>query len=164
VANPESNFVIGSQTLTPGGQIIAGSNTVSLAQGGTAAVVNGTTQALRPTVAPIASPVIAINGQTITANTAGQFAVGTNTLAIGGPAITLGTGTVVTTVSLNTNTQGHTVVVVNGASSTLLSGTRDAVGDAVASGIDIEQSTGDAGRIRAWPFGPFLASWLWAFI
>jgi hypothetical protein len=138
VANSQSNFVIGSQTLSQGGQIVAGGNTISLAQGGSIAVVNGATQSLRPTVGSPAAPAITVNGQTITANAGGQFVVGSSTLAVGGSAITVGG----TTVRLTTDARGQTVALVNGRSSTLAPGSTGAIGDAVASGIGVQQFEG----------------------
>ena len=124
---------------------MAGGNTISLAQGGSVAVVNGATQALRPTSAPAA---ITVNGQTITADSAGQFTVGGSGLMVGGSAIIVSNGHSAATVSLATDARGNTVAVINGQSSTLAAGNSE-VGDAVASGMGVNEFTGSAARNRA---------------
>jgi hypothetical protein len=154
-ANSQGNFVVSGQTLSQGGQVIAGGTTVSLAQGGSIAVVNGATQSL--IVAP--SPVLTVGGSVLTANSAGQFVVDGSTVGVGS-AITVGS----TTVSLTTNAAGQTVAVVNGKSSTLSAAKTGGVGDAIASGLGVQQFTGAGSRNAFSNFGamiPFLAPLWW---
>nr|OQO23026.1 hypothetical protein B0A51_08771 [Rachicladosporium sp. CCFEE 5018] len=113
--NSQSQFVVGSETLTPGGAVTRGSTTISLASSATAIVVNGQTTAL-PTASPqaIASPpAIVLGSSTITRNSAAQLVVGSQTLSAGGPAI-VASGT---TISL---APSATAIVVNGATSQIL--------------------------------------------
>jgi hypothetical protein len=87
-ANPTGGFVVGGQTLAPNGAAITISGTpISLASGGSAIVVGSST-------VPIANSggkpaVLTVGAQTITANSAGTFVIGGQTLTPGGPAITI---------------------------------------------------------------------------
>jgi hypothetical protein len=72
-ANPQGNYIIGTQTLIPGSQAI---------------IVSGTPVSLA--VVPVATtPALTINGQTITPNPQGDFVIGSQTLTPGGAAITV---------------------------------------------------------------------------
>jgi hypothetical protein len=88
-ANPTGGLVIDGQTLAPGGPAITVSGTpISLAPGATAIVVGSSTM-------PIivgdgnAPTVLTVGGQTIMENPGGAFVIGSQTLAPGGPAITV---------------------------------------------------------------------------
>ncbi|KIW01504.1 uncharacterized protein PV09_06983 [Verruconis gallopava] len=120
-----TNLVIGSQTVSQGSQITVGANTVSLASGGSVVVVNGKTESL--VVAPTtAAVVISFGSITATANSDGNFVFST-----------LGHQT---TVSLSTNGAGKTVAVVDGKTetvSTLPTSSSNAIGGAIASGIEL---------------------------
>jgi hypothetical protein len=106
VGNAATQFLLApGQTLTPGGTATVGLNTVSLASGATAVVVNGKTSQLGAPTATQA-PVLNIGGQVVTANSGGSFIVSGQTLTQGGQ-ITIGSNTV----SLQ---QGATGLVVNG--------------------------------------------------
>ena len=106
-ADPSSNFVLGSQTIVPGGPPITVSGTpVSIGPGASIAVVAGSTQNIAPAVpantetggGAVAGQSINVNsasniilgpGQTYTANSAGAYSIGSQTLTPGGPAITV---------------------------------------------------------------------------
>lgn len=92
-ADSAFNYHIGSQTLIPGGPTIAINNIhYSLAPSATALVSDGNAIALPPSTdgSPKAGPpVITIGNQEYTANSASQYIVGTQTLAVGGKAVTV---------------------------------------------------------------------------
>ena len=111
-ARTGSNFVINGATLVPGGQVIVDGTTISLASGGTAAIVNGVTQRLSQA---IAEAVLSIGGQTYTAHSGPGFVIGGQTL-IPGQVITVDG----TTVLLESD---GTAAVVNGVTQTLSSNT-----------------------------------------
>ena len=85
-----SNFVIGSQTLAPGGSITHSGTVLSLAPSGGGVVFGPSTQAVQPAPSPQPLPVVTLAGSTLTANAASQFQVGTQTLVPGAPPITQG--------------------------------------------------------------------------
>ncbi|KAG9690297.1 hypothetical protein KCU95_g9066, partial [Aureobasidium melanogenum] len=107
-----SNFVIGGATLVPGGQITVDGTTVSLADGGTAAVVNGVTKTLSQGTAASGN-VLTVGGRTYTAGSGPNFVIGDQTL-IPGEAITFDG----TSISLAPD---GTAVVVDGVTQTLAS-------------------------------------------
>ncbi|KAI4128026.1 MAG: hypothetical protein LQ338_002917 [Usnochroma carphineum] len=85
-AGSSSQFIVGTQTLAPGGPAITHSGTVlSLPSSGSGVIIGPSTQAVQPAVP---TPVLTIGGSTITANAASQFLVGSQTVLPGGPAIT----------------------------------------------------------------------------
>ncbi|KAL8710604.1 MAG: hypothetical protein Q9220_004828 [cf. Caloplaca sp. 1 TL-2023] len=85
-ADSSSHFVVGTQTLVPGGPAITHSGTVlSLPSSGSGVVFGPSTQEAQPAVA---TPAITVGGTTITPNSASQFVVGSQTLVPGGAAIT----------------------------------------------------------------------------
>lgn len=113
-ANVASNFLVGSQTLAPGSvPIIVSGTTFSLLPSASALVIDGNTSPLRSP--PISSkvgdnifqafknlettqgqgfgtipvPVITIDGQLVTANSASQFIVQGQTLSTGGTPVTV---------------------------------------------------------------------------
>ena len=97
-ANSGSTFVIGAQTLSPGGPpVTVDGHTISLPGSvPSAIVVDGRTQLLVPPPAPTAGSgslgpgmILTLGGQTYTANSAGAFVVGSQTLTAGGPAVTV---------------------------------------------------------------------------
>ncbi|MCJ1292664.1 hypothetical protein MMC34_004217 [Xylographa carneopallida] len=99
-ADSASAFVIGSQTLTPGGSITVSGTLFSLAPLGSYIVVGSSTQTLAaaptstlPKAAPITAPVeqlIAFDS-TYTANVASAFIIGSQTLTPGGTITVSGT-------------------------------------------------------------------------
>ncbi|KAG9584909.1 hypothetical protein KCU97_g9935, partial [Aureobasidium melanogenum] len=106
------NFVVDGTTLVPGGQITVDGTTISLADGGTAAVVNGITKTL-PQGSAASGNVLTIGSRTYTAGSGPNFVIEGQTL-IPGEAITFGG----TSVSL---AYEGTAVVVNGVTQTLAS-------------------------------------------
>ncbi|TKA72545.1 hypothetical protein B0A49_07117 [Cryomyces minteri] len=119
--NSAQAYIIGSQTLEAGAPAIVVSGTsVSLAPGATAVVVGGTTSHLGPQAQITKSPVgsnpqaITVGGSTITINSASNFVVGSQTLSVGGPGITVSG----TTLSLG-RSGSSTFIVVDGATQAL---------------------------------------------
>ncbi|KAF2829869.1 hypothetical protein CC86DRAFT_367787 [Ophiobolus disseminans] len=117
-ANSEGQFLVGTQTLKPGGSAItmAGS-TLSLASNGGILVVNGVTRTLQNAPIMTPAPVITVGGRVVSATVIGsntQFVVGTQTL-VPGNAITVDG----VTYSLPS---GGGKIVVNGVTSSLNSG------------------------------------------
>ncbi|KAK6001441.1 hypothetical protein QM012_002772 [Aureobasidium pullulans] len=105
-----SNFVIDGATLIPGGQVTVDGTTISLAEGGTAAVVNGITRTLTQGTAA-SRAVLTIGGRTYTAGSGPNFVIGGQTL-IPGQIITFDG----TSVSLASD---GIAMVVNGVTQTL---------------------------------------------
>lgn len=86
-ANPASQYVIAGQTLVPGGPAITVSGTrLSLAPSASQLVVGSSTI---PLIASGALPTLTVGGQTLTANPSSQYVIDGQTLAPGGPAITI---------------------------------------------------------------------------
>lgn len=110
--------VIGSQTLAPGQSATINGVVVSVPAGGvgSSVVVGGSTFAVNPVVNPAPGPtapaVLTVGSNVVTANSNGQFIVGTQTLKPGGPAI------IVSGTLLSLGPSG-TVAVVNGATQVL---------------------------------------------
>jgi hypothetical protein len=117
-ANPQGQFVVGTQTLVPGGPpITADGSTLSLGPSGSIAVVNGVTQTLANAPFATQAPVLTVNGETISATV-----VGGTTQFVLAPGQTLTPGGVLTvdgtTFSLPSSGSGSTIVI-NGVTSTL---------------------------------------------
>jgi hypothetical protein len=117
-ANPEGQFIVGTQTLAPGGSAITvDGSTLSLGPSGTIAVVNGVTQTLANAPFDTGVPVLTVNGQTISATV-----VGGSTQFVLAPGQTLTEGGVLTvdgtTFSMPTDGSGSTIIV-DGVTSTL---------------------------------------------
>ena len=98
-ANSQSQFVIGPQTLVPGGSAVINTagQTLSLAVDGSSIVIDGQTQQVSQQVGTPA-PVLTIGGSKITANSQSHFVIGSQTLAAGSSAITV-SGQVISLVS-----------------------------------------------------------------
>ena len=138
-ANAASQFVIGGQTLTPGGQItvsgtalsegpsgsgvvvVGGSSTVSLGHGGAAMVTN--------------AAVMSFGGQSYTANAAGDFVVDGQTLTPGGVITVSGT-------PISEGTGASDVVI--GSSTEMLSSAAVMVTSAAVMTFDGQTYTADA--------------------
>lgn len=125
--NSKNQYVVGIQTLAPGVPITLGSGdavtpVVLRTSGGHTIVIAGSsTQTLSAGLTPgiVAAPAaLTIGSQVLTANSEGQYAVGTQTLAPGSP-ITLGSGNAATPVSLQTS-GSQTVLVAGSVTSTLV--------------------------------------------
>ena len=84
-SNIASPIVIGSETLAPGSSPIVFSGT-TYSLGPSAIIINGKSSALAE---PSSPKIISINSQPITANSASQFIINSQTLAPGSPAITI---------------------------------------------------------------------------
>lgn len=122
ILNSASEYIVGGQTLKPGGPAITLSGTpVSLAQGATAVVIGSQTSILaKPNVDQDAPATITLNGAIATLNSASEYVVGGQILRPGAPAITLSG----TSISL---APGGTAVVIGADTSLLVKQT--AVGD-----------------------------------
>jgi hypothetical protein len=119
-ANPQGQFVVGTETLKPGGPAVTvDGSTLSLGLGGTIAVVNGITQTLANAPIITSPPVLTVGGRIVSAT----FIGGTTQLILGGQTLTPGAALTVdgTTYSLPSSGSGS-VVVINGATSTLTPG------------------------------------------
>lgn len=92
-ANLEGNFVVGSQTLIPGGSpITALGKSIYLQPSNAAAVIDGSTVTLQqgPLEPNYSTPpiILPIGSSGIAANSEGSFVIGSQTLIPGGPLIT----------------------------------------------------------------------------
>ncbi|SLM41074.1 hypothetical protein LPUS_11975 [Lasallia pustulata] len=90
-ANAASAYVIGTQTLVPGSAITISNTVISLAFGASTLYIGTSTIPLAAAV-PTGSgvlPVFTYSGSTLTANAASDYVFGTQTMAPGGPAITV---------------------------------------------------------------------------
>ncbi|KAF6221593.1 hypothetical protein HO133_001559 [Letharia lupina] len=90
-ANAASAFVIEGQTLFSGSVITVSSTPISLATGGSFAVVAGLTQPLAVAPAPTGPPIFTFHGSTYTAGTGSDFLIGSQTLTEGGVVTVAGT-------------------------------------------------------------------------
>lgn len=94
-ANPDSAFVIGGSTLSPGGPALAVSgNTISLPTAAGVVVVNGATRSLSPSPTPPtadAMRVLTVGGQMLTADAGGSYKVSGQVLTPGGTIVVAGT-------------------------------------------------------------------------
>ncbi|KNG44997.1 hypothetical protein TW65_08238 [Stemphylium lycopersici] len=119
-ANPQGEFVLGTETLTAGGPpITINGNTISLGPS-SIAIVNGVTQTIANGPGPTAGPTLTVGGQTVSATVAGG-----STVFVVAPGQTLGAGSSLmidgTTYSMPEDGQGSTIVV-NGQTSVLGAG------------------------------------------
>ncbi|KAK8157857.1 hypothetical protein BKA80DRAFT_178594, partial [Phyllosticta citrichinensis] len=127
ILGPGRTYIIGSQTLTPGGRITVSGTTLSLLPTPTAVVINGATYALSAIAAsaaapaPTNAPLLTLAARTYTAlpgNSGAQptYIIGGKTLTAGG-SIVLSGGTTVSLAPL------ATALIVNGATTTLFPAT-----------------------------------------
>ena len=117
-ANSAGSFVLGSQTLVPGGPAVTvDGTTLSLLPTPTAAVIDGSTESLVPAVTAVPTAVIMIGGKTYTADAGGKFVVDGTTISPGGSAVVAASATETsvdvlggssTSISLPTSTNGGT--------------------------------------------------------
>lgn len=118
-ANPQGQFVVGTQTLQRGGPIVViEGHTLTLGPNGKIAIWNSDTQTLATMVG--GQPAVTFGGHQVTAQIVGgttQFVLGDKTLAPGGSAVTIDG----TTFSLPPGSQG-TSIVINGATQRLSPG------------------------------------------
>ena len=100
--NPSGNYIIGTQTLVPGGPAITVDNTpLSVFPHATAILISGVASPLRTSSTPIITPApkavstdknlprLVFKGTTYTANSEDQFIVGGKTLSPGGAPVTI---------------------------------------------------------------------------
>ncbi|KAL1634099.1 hypothetical protein SLS58_010797 [Diplodia intermedia] len=128
-------YVIGGQTLVPGGSISTDGTLISLAPGATAVVVNGVTQALNPVIAT-SLPNVVVGGTTI----AGINKVG-GTYIIGGQTLVPGSSITVDgkVISL---APGGTALVVDGVTQSLDSAMVTSLPDVVVGGTTLSGIVG----------------------
>jgi hypothetical protein len=123
--NAASAYIIGTQTLLPGGPAVAVSGiTYSLPSSSDYIVIDGTTstfQAPNPQPSAKDPEVLTLGSDPITANSASAFVIGTQTLLPGGPAITI-SGNTYFLPSLTASATA-TYIVIDGTTSTLLAPT-----------------------------------------
>ncbi|XTI93164.1 hypothetical protein V2W45_1347657 [Cenococcum geophilum] len=144
-ANSAGGFIIGTQTLAPGGPAITVSGTtISLPPSGSIAVINSVTPTLAPGPAQATAkpgpPLLTLNGHTYTANSATQYVIGPDATLTPGGVVTIN-GTVV---SLSPS---ETDIVVGGTTSLLGAGT--ATGTGVGAGATARSTHSSAGAARA---------------
>ncbi|MCJ1339004.1 hypothetical protein MMC09_004293 [Bachmanniomyces sp. S44760] len=124
--NSASQFIVSGQTLAPGSPIVLGTGAVATtvalqaSAGVTQLIVGSSTSNLPPpAVAPaVTAPPVVVGASIISANSASQYVVGSQTLALGS-SIVIGSGTATTALALQTNSNGRTEIVV-GTSTSLL--------------------------------------------
>ncbi|KAG9185307.1 hypothetical protein G6011_07851 [Alternaria panax] len=119
-ANSQGEYVLGTETLEPGGPaIVINGNTVSMAPNGMA-IVNGATQTIANVPVPTGAPAITVGSQAVSATV-----VGGSTVFVVAPGQTLSAGSTLvvdgTTYSMPTGGQGSTIVI-NGQTSSLSDG------------------------------------------
>lgn len=133
-ANAQGQYIIGSQTLSPGGPAITVNGyTLTLNSDGNRAVVNGVTQRLETSPYTTGAPVLTIGGQSVTATVIDgttQFIVGPAQTLLPGGALTIAG----TTFSMPFDAFG-TIVVINGVTSTLGLGVLTAASDLTIAGM-----------------------------
>lgn len=92
-ADKSSNFVLASQTLTPGGEVTVSGTHLSLASDGGYAVLDGTTTQMLATAVQASPPVavLSFGSSAITADESSNFVLASQTLAPGGELTISGT-------------------------------------------------------------------------
>ncbi|PPJ50873.1 hypothetical protein CBER1_07090 [Cercospora berteroae] len=111
-----TQFVVGDQTLAPGGPAVTeGGNTIELPSQATAIIINGNPTPIAQPEEPanVPAPEWTFGQNTITANSANEFVIASRTIIPGGEAVTIAG----TTLSLAT---GASAIVVNGQTSELV--------------------------------------------
>jgi hypothetical protein len=116
-ANPQGQFVVGTETLKPGGPAVTiDGSTLSLGSGGTIAIVNGVTQTLANVPLITSPPVITIGDRTVSATVIG----GTTQLVLNGHTLAPGSAITVDGTAYSLPASGPaSILLVNGATSTL---------------------------------------------
>jgi hypothetical protein len=108
-------YIFDGETLTPGGVITVNGHTISLAAGGTALVIDGSTSFIGAPASITNPPELTINGHTYDANSGTTFTIDGQLLSPGGVITVSGT-----TISLS---PGATAIVINGKTTTLFPAT-----------------------------------------
>jgi hypothetical protein len=115
-ANPQGQFVVGTETLKPGGPAVTiDGSTLSLGSGGTIAIVNGVTQTLANVPIVTSPPVLTIGDRTVSATVIG----GTTQLILNGQILAPGSAITVSGTTYSLPSGPGSIVIVNGATSTL---------------------------------------------
>ena len=118
--NADSGFVIGSQTLTRGGELTVSSTTYSLPWSPTAVFIDGSTVILSPASDPTTPPpVISVGSSVFRENSASEFVIESQTLTPGGQITvsdeTISMGTSATDIEFDgTSTQGLGALIISG--------------------------------------------------
>ena len=134
-ADVSSAFTIDGQTLTPGGAIFVSSTPISLAVGGTFAVVGTSTQLLSPTAIFPEAPILSFEGRANTADASSAF-------TIDGQPLTKGAIITVNGTPLSLDAEGTAAVI---GSSTQILGTATIAGsDAATITFAVQTYTEDA--------------------
>ena len=139
--NSLSQYIISSQTLTPGGLITLSGTPISLAPSATALMIGSSTIPLGSSI--ILPPPLTIGSQVFTANSATQYIIGSQTLTPGGAITVLGTKVSLapgdTAAVVGTSTEGLAPLITAGLGSGLGNGNGNGTvfftGGARASGI-----------------------------
>jgi hypothetical protein len=114
--NPQGQFVVGTETLKPGGPAVTiDGSTLSLGSGGTIAIVNGVTQTLANVPIVTSPPVLTIGDRTVSATVIG----GTTQLILNGQILAPGSAITVSGTTYSLPSGPGSIVIVNGATSTL---------------------------------------------
>ncbi|KAF2190648.1 hypothetical protein K469DRAFT_733339 [Zopfia rhizophila CBS 207.26] len=150
-ANAASQFIIGSQTLQPGGPAITvDGTTISLLPSATAVVINGVTstlaQAYGAVLTTTTAPLLTVGGRVYTANRAGYYILGPGTTLVPGGAPVTISGTVISLGSEGTMAviQGSTSFMTPVSTIVTLTRPDGLAGGAFSSGGNFAQSTAKA--------------------
>ena len=168
-ANPSSRFVIGSQTLQPGGPAITHDGHI-ISLGSPIIVIDSSTDvsSVLPTKITLllnAAPVLTLGDQLVTANSASGYTVGSQTLVPGGPAITF-SGTRISLapsasdIIIGSSTEALGSIILGGFGPSRTA-TSTGAGSANATAIDAEVFTGGAelaNTISSWGAATFLVA------
>ena len=129
-ANGASEYIIGIQTLIPGGPAVTVSRTpISLASSASAIVTGGSTEVIfSPSVT--AAPVLTINNQPVTANSASEYIIEGQTLTPGGSAITV---------------SGSRISLAPSASDVVVGSSTEALGPIIMDGFGPSATAGSIG-------------------
>lgn len=126
VANSNSVFVIGSQTLSAGGAVIISGTSITLGSAGHIAVIGGVTQQVQTeliaqstAVQPV--QIISVGGQAITANSNSALVIAGQTLVPGSATVVAGTTISVLPSGVGVVVNGATQIFQAGAQPTTLS-------------------------------------------
>jgi hypothetical protein len=118
-ANAQGQFVVGTQTLKPGGPaVVVDGSTLSLASAGGVAIVNGVTRTLANAPVITAAPVLSVGGRVVSATVVGgttQYVVGNQNLVPGSSVVVDGTTYALPAASANADGK----IIVNGVTSSL---------------------------------------------
>ena len=155
-----SDYIIGGQTLMPGGPALTISGTVlSLAESGTVLILGSSTVSISPIPSPPIAPIISIDGSVVTADPESAFVIGTQTLAPGGPAITV-SGEILSLAS-----SAADLIIISSPTSTAVSSTlgladiiMSALGGEPSSRADVLETASTAARSATQGAMPFTGS------